>query len=492
MSKIEVNEIDAQSGSTITVGSACKSVAVPGNVVKTNAVQASDAGNIISQSGTTITIGASGDTVSLASGASQSGFGRSGSVDWETTKKTANFDATSGEGYFVDTTGGAITMTLPASPSAGDIVAAKDYDGTFGTNNFTINRNSEPINGGNAINPVIDTSGASIVLVYVDATQGWVPTQDDSSAIVGENFMSATGGTITTCGNDKIHTFTGPGTFTVCSVSDAAANNIVSYVIVGGGGGGGGAGPGPACGGAGGGGAGGYREVKNPVTPYTASPLDGYPSAPNRVTVTATGFPITVGAGGAGGAHTACGSNGATSTFSTITAARGGYGGAGATSGGNQKGGGDGGSGGGGGGANGTPPGVGSGGTGNVPPVSPAQGNNGGTAPVGSRGGGSGGGATAAGGACAAGGAGATSSITGSANARAGGGGNGRGAGEGSCGGAGGGGAGNKGGDGGTPAQAGSTNTGGGGGGAGDENSAPCRAGGNGGSGIVIIRYRFQ
>ena len=55
MSKIEVNEIDAQSGTTITVGSACKSVAVPGNVVKTNAVQASDGGNIVSQSGTTIT-----------------------------------------------------------------------------------------------------------------------------------------------------------------------------------------------------------------------------------------------------------------------------------------------------------------------------------------------------------------------------------------------------------------------------------------------------
>ena len=47
MSKIEVNEIDAQSGTTITVGSACKSVAVPGNVVKTNAVQASDGGNIL-------------------------------------------------------------------------------------------------------------------------------------------------------------------------------------------------------------------------------------------------------------------------------------------------------------------------------------------------------------------------------------------------------------------------------------------------------------
>ena len=492
MSKIEVNEIDAQSGSTITVGSACKSVAVPGNVVKTNAVQASDAGNIISQSGTTITIGASGDTVSLASGASQSGFGRSGSVDWQTTKKTGDFTAANGEGYFVDTTSAAITMTLPSSPSAGDIVAAKDYDQTFANNNFTINRNGEPINGGNDINPVISTSGASIVLVYVDATQGWVPTQDDASSIVGENFMSATGGTITTCGNDKIHTFTGPGTFTVSSVSDAAANNEVSYVIVGGAGGGGGASPGSACGGAGGGGAGGYRESKSPVTTYTASPLDGRPSAPNRITVTATSFPITVGAGGSGGGPGGSGSNGATSTFSTITAARGGFGAVGAATGAAQAAGGPGGSGGGGGGANGTPPGVGTGGTGNTPPVSPPQGNNGGTAPVGSRGGGSGGGATAAGNNCAAGGAGATSSITGSANARAGGGGNGRGAGDGSCGGAGGGGAGNKGGDEGAGAQAGTVNTGGGGGGAGDDNSSPCKSGGNGGSGIVIIRYKFQ
>ena len=112
MSKIEVNEIDAQSGSTITVGSACKSVAVPGNVVKTNAVQASDAGNIISQSGTTITIGASGDTVSLASGASQSGFGRTGTVDWQTGSiKTSDFTAVDGQGFFVDTNGGAVTVT---------------------------------------------------------------------------------------------------------------------------------------------------------------------------------------------------------------------------------------------------------------------------------------------------------------------------------------------------------------------------------------------
>jgi hypothetical protein len=447
------------------------------------------------QCGTNLTVGASGDTITFPSGTtvvnngSQTGFGRTGTVDWDTTAKTTGFTAVSGNGYFVNTTSGAITLTLPASPSAGDIVGLKDYEGTFATNNLTIDRNGSPINGGNVINPVIDTAGASIVLIYVDATQGWVPTQDDASSIVGEDFMAATGGTITTCGNDKIHTFTGPGTFCVSAVSSTAANNVVSYVVVGGAGGGGGAGPSDACGGAGGGGAGGYREVKSPVTSYTASPLDGYPSAPNRITVTATAFPITVGAGGAGGAQGAAGSNGATSNFSTITAASGGFGGAGAASGASQFAGGPGGSGGGGGGANGTPPGVGTGGTGNTPPVSPAQGTDGGTAPVGSRGGGSGGGATAAGGSLTIGGAGATSSINGTPTTRAGGGGNGRGAGNGTDGGAGGGGNGNI--DT-TPAQAGTENTGGGGGGAGDNNSAPINSGGAGGSGIVIIRYKFQ
>ena len=59
------------------------------------------------QCGTTLTLGESGDTVQLGTGASQSGFGRTGTVDWDTTQKTATFTAVSGEGYFVDTTGGA-------------------------------------------------------------------------------------------------------------------------------------------------------------------------------------------------------------------------------------------------------------------------------------------------------------------------------------------------------------------------------------------------
>jgi hypothetical protein len=100
MSKIEVNTIEPQCGTTLTVGKCNSNVTVPSNVVKTNAVQASDGGSIISQSGTTITLGASGDTIALASGASQTGFGRTGTVDWQTGDiKTATFTAVNGQGF---------------------------------------------------------------------------------------------------------------------------------------------------------------------------------------------------------------------------------------------------------------------------------------------------------------------------------------------------------------------------------------------------------
>ena len=190
------------------------------SIIKVNTIQNACGADIIKESGNTITIGASGDTVNLASGASQSGFGREGTVNWITTKKTTAFTAVSGEGYFVDTAAsGAVTMTLPASPSAGNIVAVKDYNGNFSTANLTIGRNSQPINGGNAADVVVSTAGAAIFLVYVDASQGWLATQDDSSTFTGASFLTATGGTITTSGDCKIHTFTGPGTFTVSAIS---------------------------------------------------------------------------------------------------------------------------------------------------------------------------------------------------------------------------------------------------------------------------------
>ena len=452
------------------------------------------------QSGSTLTLGGSGTAVTLACGATQTGFGRTGTVDWDTTPKTATFTAVSGDGFFANTTGSAFNMNLPAGV-AGAIVSVADYAGTWQNNALTVVPNGSDKIGSRNANLILNTEGQSVTLLFVDSTQGWLNIQDSTSNERPAEFIEATGGTETTCGNCKIHTFTGPGTFAVNAVGFCAANNEVSYVVVAGGGSGG-TSDSPR---AGGGGAGGYRESKSPLTPYTASPLDGRPSAPNRVTLTVTSFPITVGGGASGQPDSSePGSTGNPSTFSTITSAGGGSGGAGSRAFGDSRlNGGNGGSGGGSGGSENTNPDPLNGGTigsGNTPPVSPPQGQNGGQgvhAPGNWAAGGGGGGAGAVGGNASpkttptpsasggAGGNGVASEITGSSVTRAGGGG--------STGvniptpnlpgGTGGGGAGNASGSG----INGTTNTGGGGG------AGPSPAGsGAGGSGIVIIRYKFQ
>jgi hypothetical protein len=407
-----------------------------------------------------------------------------GTVDWQTSSiKTATFTATSGEGYFCNTSGGTFTVNLPAG-SAGAIVAFSDYTRTFGTNNLTITPNGSEKIGGTAGSAKLNTSGQSATFVYVDGTEGWINVQETQTSQTGRTgFIMASGGTETTVGNDKIHTFTGPGTFCVSALANTPACNEISYMVVAGGGGGGGSFSG------GGGGGGGFREDKSPITPYTASPLDGAGS----ISVTATAFPIVVGGGGAGGppsVYPRQGTSGVNSTFSTITSAGGG-GGGGKQGPGASNGGRDGGSGGGGGGYCAVNPGP--AGSGNTPPTSPSQGNNGGASSTSGPdyGAGGGGGATAVGVAGQAtgsgsgnGGAGATTSINNSPTGYAGGGGGGASpsAPQGTATDGGGAGAASYPG----PGTAGTDNTGGGGGGAG------CATGANGGSGIVIIRYKFQ
>ena len=334
------------------------------------------------QCGTTLTLGESGDTVQLGTGASQSGFGRTGTVDWQTSSiKTSTFTAVNGQGFFCDTNGGAFTVNLPAG-SAGAIVSLQDYRNTFDTANLTVTPNgTEKINGGTG-SVVLSTEGEGITLVYIDSTVGWRSIQDNDFATVGSNFISATGGTISCSGNCRIHTFTGPGTFAVSSLAVCSANNQVSYAVIAGGGAGG-------NNRGGGGGAGGFREDKSPTTPYTASPLEGA----GAITVTATSFPITVGAGGAATPtpnDTSTGGAGGSSTFSTITSAGGGGGGARCRV--------QGANGGSGGGAGSSGPGGGpsAAGSGNTPSVSPAQGTGGGSGGRGSplSGGMGGGGAT--------------------------------------------------------------------------------------------------
>ncbi len=242
----------------------------------------------------TTTLGDSGDTFTIPAGATitnsgtASGFGATGAVNWQTTVKSSTFTATAGEGYFVDTSSGAVSVNLPAG-TAGAVVAFKDYANTFDTANLTLVQNGSDKIGSSTVNAILSTEGGSLTLVFVDSTQGWVNVLDSTSAVTGNPFMVATGGTITTCGNFKIHTFTGPGTFTVSAAGACASNNVVSYLVVAGGGSGGGDL-------SGGGGAGGFREARGNAPDYTASPLVSSTALP----VSAQGYPITVGGGGGG------------------------------------------------------------------------------------------------------------------------------------------------------------------------------------------------
>ena len=336
--------------------------------------------------------------------------------------------AVAGRAYPIDTTSNACTITLPASATAGDELKFIDYAGKWGTNAVTLEPQTLNYQGGSVTQPVYNTNRQSVTIVYVDATQGWIPTVDDD-----------------------------------VSYETAVTYNL-RYLIVGGGGGGGGDN-------GGGGGAGGYRTIATKALEVTE----------------ATVYTVTVGTGGLGGTNdTAGGStpnsgeaegdNGTASslsggTITTITSAGGGGGG---SSGANGVAGGSGGGGGQGGSA----------GAGDTPDTTPDQGtagSNGGSS--GSGPGGAGGGATSAG-SSVTGGAGTASDITGSSVTYAGGGGGGEdqsSSGNAGAGGAGGGGAGSNSGDGtdGTDAL---------GGGGGGGHQAGDAVGGDGGNGVVILR----
>jgi len=439
-------------------------------------------------------------------------------TDWQAVTVadgSTQITAEAGKGYFLDTNAGVIEVLLPSSPSRGDTVILADYSGTFGTNEAIVNTGGKLIDSteggpGSSNDFILQTDNQVVELVFVDDNKGWlVQTNSTPSGLTampggdGYNatFVAATGGTVTTSGDFKIHTFTGDGCFVVSTGGSPAGSTQVSYLVIAGGGGGG-------VKRAGGGGAGGFREGKSPQTPYTASPI----AATSGITVTAQTYPITVGGGGTAGiaANPVCNNattantNGSNSVFATITSAGGGAGGGTGTPNGAGLAGGSGG-----GGVHEMPcrpqSTANSGGAGNTPPVSPAQGFAGGDAcqpePQGQ--GGGGGGAIAVGadggdGQTApkgAGGAGAETEITGSAVTRAGGGGSGaRPNGRQGQGGTGGGGPGandapKPNGDPASNGTDGTANTGSGGGAGADVTPSTSGAGGKG---LVVIRYKFK
>jgi hypothetical protein len=367
-------------------------------------------------------------------------------LEWQSAiVTTSTLTAVANKGYWIDTTSNACTITLPASASVGDQIIFSDYKRTWGTNAVTINQNSLNFQGYTSPNPVYNTSGQSVSIVYSGATQGWIPTVDDDVT-------------------DEV-----PQTYSI------------DFLVVAGGGAGGGDFR------AGGGGAGGYRNS------YSTESSGGGGSSESSLTFDAgTTYTITVGAGGTGNAGLR-GGNGNDSSISgtgitTITSLGGGGGGNFGGQVPQESAGASGGSGGGGGNYGGGPgSGLGGSGTAN-------QGFDGGDATVDTAIGAGGGGAGAVGygvttgtaGTDGDGGAGLSSSITGSAVNRGGGGGSGNYSSTNvTVGGIGGGGAGGSGEPFSNLGFDGTANTGGGGGGSAGADSG---IGGSGGSGVVILR----
>jgi hypothetical protein len=365
-------------------------------------------------------------------------------IAWQSSVKTSGFTAVAGEGYFCNTTSAGFTVTLPATPSAGQQVAVVDYAGTFDTNALTISPNGNKIEAGTD-NLQLTGEREGILLVYIDSTQGWLATSGINE------------------GTDAL---------------SPAPYSVDFLVIAGGGAGGNCLANGNDSGGAGG--AGGYRNS------YSTETSGGGGSSEASLTFSSgVVYTITVGAGAStNSTNNAVGGSGNNSSISgtgisTITSSGGGGGGGQVSL--TGLGGGSGG------GATGTA-GTGAGGSGTA-----NQGYNGGST-SGSTGGAGGGGASAVGSNTSTttggnGGNGLASSITGSSVTRGGGGG-GSGAGAGAGGGTKGTGGTGGGGDGSqstsTSATAGSANTGGGGGGGNADDSIA--SGGAGGSGVVILR----
>jgi hypothetical protein len=116
----------------------------------------------------TVTLGDSGDTFSIPAGVTltnsgtATGFGPTGAVSWNTTAVTSSpLTAASGVGYFIDTSGGAITVNLPAG-SAGAIISLADYTNTWQTNNVTVTPNGSEKIGGVAAPATLNTEGQSV------------------------------------------------------------------------------------------------------------------------------------------------------------------------------------------------------------------------------------------------------------------------------------------------------------------------------------------
>lgn len=146
-----------------------------------NAKQAQVAGDTATTATNTTTASNAATTASAAALAAQNaaglppmpGAGRLIKTEGASNKLTGSAALAMGRAYDCDTSGGAFSVTLPASPSIGDYVWIRDYSGTFAGNNLTVLRNGSPAEGLSE-DLTLDINGLSVCINYIDATKGWV------------------------------------------------------------------------------------------------------------------------------------------------------------------------------------------------------------------------------------------------------------------------------------------------------------------------------
>ena len=282
---------------------------------------------ILPATGSSISLSESGKTVLIPSGATLDASAATltnigDNINYCTSLKTSPFTASASRGYFINT-GSAVTVTLPSSPSAGDQIVVIDATGNASSNNITLGRGGSKIKGV-CTDALLETDRVGVRIVYSGSSQGWVTVtsaNETAPVLNTTQYVSATGGTVTTSGDFKIHKFTADATFCVSNAGNSCGSNTVDYLVVAGGG----------AGGAnigGGGGAGGFRESSGAASGcYSKSPLGACVSA---LPVAVQAYPVTVGGGGAatpGPGPQPAGGSGTNSVFSTITSAGGGGGG---------------------------------------------------------------------------------------------------------------------------------------------------------------------
>mgnify|MGYP003624697878 FL=1 len=235
------------------------------------------------RSGTDVTLGDSGDTFTIPSGATilnsgtASGFGDN--LEWQSSIVTAaTITVTANKGYWIDTSSNACTITLPAAAAVGDRLIFTDYARNWATNAVTINQNSLNFQGNSSPNPVYDTTGESVDIIYSGATKGWIPNTDGAVAL------------------------------------ETAQTYSADFLVVAGGGGSGNASTSPSYA-TGGGGGGGFRTSTQGISPgseYTVTVGDGGATATNgsNSSISGTGITTITSAGGGMGGQNPSGQSG--------------------------------------------------------------------------------------------------------------------------------------------------------------------------------------